>query len=146
MQRTRTAARAAATALALLAGATAAQAACAVEGLAYRGLEGLPDDPTGPSLYLKVSPDAGFAYLLRLRDGRFLDRIAGEDRDVRVLVRGSAADCPATGRLRDLGTAARAPRILASVGWLRERPQSIKPAPETSPPQSPTAPTDEIGE
>lgn len=138
------AALAATLAVTLLAGTAPARAACAVEGFAYASLDGLPDDPTGPALYLKDSPEAGFASFVRLRDGRFLDRIAGRDGQVRVLVRSDRSGCPTTGELRDLGSALGAPQVLASVGgWLLQRQQSQRPAPETSAPESPTAPTGE---
>lgn len=137
-------ATAAMTALTLTLLAGTAQAACAVEGLAYRSLAGLPDDPTGPSLYLKDSPDAGFATFVRLRDGRFLDRIQGRDGQVRVLIRGDRSDCPTAGRLRDLGTAVGAPQALASAGWLLTRDsRPSRPAPKPAEPESPSAPSGE---
>lgn len=144
MQTRHKTAAAAITALTLIAGAAPAAAACIAEGFAYSSLPGLPEDPTGPALYLKDSPDADLVHFIRLWDNRFLRRIAGNEGQLRVRVQGSSADCATHGGLRDLGTAVAPPQVIASVGgWLLERQESRKPAPETSTPQSPTAPTGE---
>ena len=89
-----------------------AQAECIIEGIAYRVMQNGESDPTGPTLYLKASPEDSFYYFVRFRDGQDIEEIQDALGQVRVLVHGDAFRCPPEGIVRDAGTAIRKPQVI----------------------------------
>ena len=104
---------AAALTLTLLAPAAPAYADCIVVGAVQLDRHDLVDDPTGPVLVVRTSPQDDFHYFVRLRDGSFLRKAAAAPAPLHVLLHGDARYCPAEGSLRDAGTAVGEPRILS---------------------------------
>ena len=108
-------------ALALTAGALGvsvsepAHAACTVQGIPYRVMQGGIGDPTGPVLYIKTAPEESFYYFIRFRDGRSIERIEEHLGEAQILVSGDAVSCPVEGIVRDMGTALNEVTVLQSA-------------------------------